>query len=210
MYYFAGAQNHPIGSVIGLTVSPTVLTPTNNIEVIAKTSFAHSGCSLITTSNTVTGYTVNVYSKHPAGMLTTPCSSTNTITIGTLQPGAYCLLYHLYHFNYINNTDFIDDVDTICFTVDQPTLLPEYFQTNKAFVVYPNPATSHITINPLNNSSENIDVEFFDLYGQKLVSLKQTDPKIPIDIANFPNGTYILTVSNNDITQRTKIIKNTP
>ncbi|MBP8033416.1 MAG: T9SS type A sorting domain-containing protein [Bacteroidia bacterium] len=201
-------QNLAIAQISNLTIIPSILTLSSNVQVIASTNGPMSSCNLITSSVSISGYTIDIYATHNMGMSPALCSSIDTITIGTLQPGAYCLLYHLTGQNPVHT--YTLDVDTICFTVDQLSGLTNYSQTNKDFQIYPNPITSYFTINRLTDSYKNFDIEIFNLYGQKLTSIKQLDSKTPIDIASFPNGTYILMINDGDKILRTKIIKNTP
>ena len=77
-------------------------------------------------------------------------------------------------------------------------------QTNtKDIKVYPNPTANvfHIT---LPNSSEHFTVTIYTSLGKKIY---QTSDHTSIDISNFANGIYFLTVSQNEINWTTKIVK---
>ena len=71
--------------------------------------------------------------------------------------------------------------------------------------IFPNPATSLLTINC--PGSENLIVSVFDVFG-KLVLQKNLDGgKNEIDISSLMNGLYLIQVSGSDWTVQKKIIK---
>lgn len=196
------------GRIDSLKIIPSVITPSSNIQVISKSWLPSSGCPLISSSISVTSNTIDVYATHNLGIMLAFCPSTQTITVGTLQPGGYCLLYHL--IGQTPNNTYYYDIDTICFTVEQSTGLQAFHSINTSFKVFPNPTTSLFTVNRLADSNKHFDVEVFNLYGQKLYSIKQIDSKTSIDIGNFSDGTYILVITSGDKVERSKIIKSTP
>lgn len=189
-----------------LTVIPSILTTSNSVQVIADKKIPSAPCQLITSSISISGYTIDIYSTHNMGNALVICSVTDTVTIGTLQSGSYCLLYHLIGQN--STHTYTLDIDTICFSVEEATGLAEYSLTNKNFEIYPNPTASTFIIKPLLDSFKKFDVEIFNLYGQTLTTLKQIDSKTQIDIADLSNGTYILVITEGNIKQRSKIFKN--
>ncbi len=75
--------------------------------------------------------------------------------------------------------------------------------------IYPNPASSSITIEYIWDGDEPIAVEFYDLLGSRVakVSLLKGQSKAVLDVSNLPSGTYIYrTVSQNASNQSGKIV----
>jgi len=75
------------------------------------------------------------------------------------------------------------------------------------FNIYPNPATSKITIYIPQQFGQTKTLEVYDCIGQ--LQLVQTDRFTEIDISNLTNGLYFLVLTNTDNERQTmKIIKN--
>lgn len=76
-------------------------------------------------------------------------------------------------------------------------------------LVYPNPATSKVTLKIKNYNSKDLTYVMYDLQGRQLMSKKivRTDSEIPLD--QYPMATYFLMVLDQNETLKTfKIIKN--
>ncbi|MCR4681015.1 MAG: T9SS type A sorting domain-containing protein [Bacteroidales bacterium] len=69
-------------------------------------------------------------------------------------------------------------------------------EIEKDAVVYPNPATSQITVNT--NNDQKVLVEMFNLVGQKVYS-EQVVNSTNINVSNFQAGVYMLKVNNQTI-----------
>ncbi|WP_027394578.1 T9SS type A sorting domain-containing protein [Aquimarina latercula] len=74
----------------------------------------------------------------------------------------------------------------------------------ESFFIYPNPVTDYIYINSINAI---YDVAFTDINGKLL--FKKEGCKSPIDIRNFPQGLYFLSLKNEKMVVTYKIIKQT-
>ena len=193
--------------ITSLAISPSIAINNINTFVVAQTLFYSSPCALNSSLISISGFTINVYSRHDIGTLSQLCTSTYTIPLGILQQwGNYCLYYHLID----NFTQATYDIDTICFAVQIWEGLQDISPTYNNFEIYPNPTTSNLDIRPLTDSYKRFNIELFNIYGQKLYSLLNADSIATIDISGLPNGTYILTLTCGDKRQRTKIIKNAP
>ena len=72
--------------------------------------------------------------------------------------------------------------------------------------VYPNPTTSSIVVE-LNNKEEDFTVTIFDLQGKKHLQETYYGKRENIDLNYLKNGMYIVEVTNNQKTDRVKIIK---
>lgn len=73
-----------------------------------------------------------------------------------------------------------------------------------AITVFPNPATDIVTIKLNNNNTVNYAVTVFNMYGQKITSVKNTNH---IDISGFPVGSYFVEVQAGQDSFRKLIIK---
>ena len=76
--------------------------------------------------------------------------------------------------------------------------------------LYPNPASNQIVIVNDWQDASGIRIEIFDFLGQKMDGLMVFPParkEIPIDVSNYPTGTYFCKLTNGDIVFATKFIK---
>jgi hypothetical protein len=75
---------------------------------------------------------------------------------------------------------------------------------NSAIAIFPNPATSSITI----MTESAIDsLEVFNVIGQKVISLFSNTNQISLSLENLPSGTFILKVKSNNLLISSKFIK---
>jgi hypothetical protein len=74
---------------------------------------------------------------------------------------------------------------------------------NVAISLYPNPANTSVNI--VANSS-NVNAVVYDIYGKAVVKTGTFNNRTNIDVANLSNGTYIVTLlnENNTIVGRSK------
>ena len=85
--------------------------------------------------------------------------------------------------------------------VQEDTILSIKQKTN--FInIYPNPTNENITIS-IDNFNGNIQIEVYDLIGNKLQSTNETT----ISLQDCANGIYLLKVSYGDRVQEVKVIK---
>ncbi len=93
-------------------------------------------------------------------------------------------------------------VDTSCVI----TGINEQFNTNSTFTVYPNPSNDFIVIN--NQESSSFSYQIFDLVG-KLYLEKLSISKVSerIQIADLPNGVYLLRINSEGKVLTHKIVK---
>lgn len=61
--------------------------------------------------------------------------------------------------------------------------------------VYPNPASSNLTVE-VANVSENASIEIFNTLGQKVMSVKNVQENNSLNVSNLTKGVYFVTVSN--------------
>ena len=83
-------------------------------------------------------------------------------------------------------------------------------QAEKKYVVYPNPANDHITIESLDHKVSKINVSIYTLEGKKLSEMK-VKSSTPISIKGVLNpGVYIAKITNKETneTEQQKLIIN--
>jgi hypothetical protein len=108
---------------------------------------------------------------------------TSTTDGGVLITGYYlnCLKDYFVHY-------FILKVDSL----GECTFMKELPYTIPNIQVFPNPATTHITLD-LGAQNQRIEtLNIFTITGQKAISLTQLNSSKPIDIQNLKSGIYLL------------------
>ena len=77
---------------------------------------------------------------------------------------------------------------------------------NPEFELYPNPATSEVTVSVNNLEIQNSKFEILTLSGQVLDQFKIQNSKFKIDISSLPAGAYFLRLTSEDSTAVRKLI----
>ena len=93
----------------------------------------------------------------------------------------------------------VDDVD---FTDTISALSVHDFRKAALIKVYPNPASSLVTINVQNENANDYIINVLDIAGRRLTTTKvfsEISPTVEIDINNFENGIYFISVSTADL-----------
>ncbi|NVN95702.1 MAG: T9SS type A sorting domain-containing protein [Bacteroidetes bacterium] len=74
--------------------------------------------------------------------------------------------------------------------------------------IYPNPATSKLTINLQQLTSlQNTTVSIYDVQGKLLLQQNITQPQTELNIAPLAKGIYILKVNNDTKSMQSKFVK---
>ena len=108
--------------------------------------------------------------------------------------------------NIVNTGDF-GASKTVNFTINAPNAISN-LQAENEFSVFPNPSNGVFTINFWENSSKNLTLEVFDVFGKKIMDKKVTDLAnnfLSVDWSQFTNGVYMLLLVN-DTSKRSKRI----
>ena len=80
--------------------------------------------------------------------------------------------------------------------------------TNNNFTIYPNPATSNLTINLQQLTHlQNTTVSIYDVQGKLLLQQSITQPQTEINIASFAKGIYVVKVNNDNNSMQSKFVK---
>lgn len=193
-------------SISSLKINPLSPTTTDQIKSVAVSHYGSSGCSFKGSSVNIVNDTIKITSQHQVGLLTMPCSSTDTILIGQLPIGFYTLIFYLKEYQ----TLFPFDSDTIHFSVGIPTNYETNFKTNHLVRVYPNPTTSTFYIKIPDALNKNFNADVFNFLGQKISSLKNISSDTVFDLANRPDGTYFILIQADDFIQGYRVQKNAP
>ena len=88
------------------------------------------------------------------------------------------------------------------FSITVTTSTGIYYTKNTSINIYPNPVSSILTINGVN---ENAEISVFDLYGKKVLSQKTNSNTI--DVSDLSEGIYIVNITSENETVNYKIIK---
>jgi len=82
------------------------------------------------------------------------------------------------------------------------------FTMQEELMIYPNPASSSITVETSISSSQNTYLIISNTGGQQLITQPITEPKTEIDISKLPAGIYFVKVWDDDRMVVKKVIKN--
>jgi len=79
---------------------------------------------------------------------------------------------------------------------------------NNSFTIYPNPATSYLTINLLQQTNlQNTTVSIYDVQKKLLLQQTLTHPQTELNIASFAKGIYVIKVNNDNNSMQSKFVK---
>lgn len=112
--------------------------------------------------------------------------------------GTACYTYRLYDVNNDTDSSFVK----VCYTIDYAIGINEY-ENSALSSVYPNPANDQISIK-MNTLIDNARFEVYSMVGNR-VQVSQTsnlNGVVTIDISSLPNGVYMLTEVQSQITRR--------
>ena len=77
---------------------------------------------------------------------------------------------------------------------------------SEKFTIFPNPANNYITVRVPFNIIKTVEVTLYDVVGKQLFSELMTSSTKQINTANFPNGAYLLKVTNDGTTTSLKVL----
>ncbi|HSH66240.1 MAG TPA: T9SS type A sorting domain-containing protein, partial [Bacteroidia bacterium] len=86
------------------------------------------------------------------------------------------------------------------------TAISEIAVQNKLVEVYPNPATSNLTIRSTDFNSHKLAYSIIDVYGREIQNSTLITPAV-IDISGFSKGIYFIRVSEQKNSTTLKFIK---
>ena len=107
----------------------------------------------------------------------------------------------------------VEDGNTVTVPIEVTALntgVVEYVDENLYVKVYPNPATSSVTIElDREGDGSPLSCRLFDLSGRMLRDFQVTENKFDVDIDNLPSGIYLLHLQSMDgsVRQVVKVVK---
>ncbi len=108
--------------------------------------------------------------------------------------------------NSIDIYTFESGIKKMCVDSVNINAVPE-FNNLYSINIYPNPASSNITIEHKNNIQQKITLSLLDIQGQQIVNEKiNFTSKQTIDISSLSNGVYILMLQNEKINYVNRIV----
>ncbi|HLG36116.1 MAG TPA: T9SS type A sorting domain-containing protein [Bacteroidia bacterium] len=198
---FLGASNseaQPAG-IDSLKIIPTNPTTNDTVKVISYTHWGINPCLLTSSSINTVNDSITVVAIHGGFGNLQPCSSIDTLTIGVLNAGNYELIY------YLPDTFWavVFDIDTIIFTVQQASGLNQIDNSDQRIKIFPNPATTEVTINF--GKAARYDVQVCNVVGEVLMHRALTPNPSPsgegsasIDVSKFTPGIYFITITDEE------------
>ncbi len=199
-------DNYP-ETIDSLKIIPNNPTTLDTVKVIGYTFHPYSDCPLTSSSVNINNDTITVNVSHTLGIMPTTCNSIDTLTIGVLNAGTYELTYHLA--DTAPPTTY--DIDTITFTIQQPSGLQPPDHSEQEIEVYPNPITSQINIGLKTLPADKYHIDFYSILGQKIKTIKADKNIVSVDISNFTEGVYFIVITDGHGRRwARKVIKNAP
>lgn len=112
--------------------------------------------------------------------------------------GDACYTYRLFDVNNESDSSFVK----VCYTIDYAIGINEY-DNSALSTVYPNPANDQISIR-MNTLIEKASFEVYSLVGNRVEvsQISSNNGVVKIDISSLPNGVYMLTEVQSQITRR--------
>ncbi|NVN93664.1 MAG: T9SS type A sorting domain-containing protein [Bacteroidetes bacterium] len=108
----------------------------------------------------------------------------------------------------LNHDTVITNHDIYIANLGLPTGINELHNEKLALNIYPNPATSKLTINLQQQTIlQNTTVSIYDVQGKLLLQQSITQPQTELNIASFAKGIYVVKVNNDKQSMVNKFVK---
>jgi len=82
----------------------------------------------------------------------------------------------------------------------------ENLTINGNFSVYPNPASTQVTIETSSTPAKS-QLSVWDVFGKQIIRRNFTETKMKIDISNLPSGVYFVRLTGEKTMQMWKFMK---
>ncbi|MFW6019153.1 MAG: T9SS type A sorting domain-containing protein [Bacteroidales bacterium] len=163
-------------TIDNLSISPANPGENDQLKVIVSTTFPNSPCDIVDSTISVQNDSLIIDMTYNNGMMPTICNRTDTLTIGSLSPGSYELLFSLF----LSNSSSVVDTSTLNFTVqgssqqnpviDSLSLIPENpANQDSLFVIssatFPN-SDCYMTNSSTTLSNDSVFVGAYHVAGQ--------------------------------------------
>jgi len=186
-FFMSSAVNAQI--IDSLEILPSNPTSSDIIKIESNTFFLYSSCYIVDWSIDVQNSNISINTVHDMGYATALCYSRDTLTIGQLNAGTYELIYYL---SLSNPNDTDSDTDTLYFTVQDSSDFQVSDYSDENINIYPNPASSQITIDLERFTTDKVEINIYSILGQKMRTLITDKSKVSIDISDLREGVYFV------------------
>jgi len=132
-----------------------------------------------------------------------------TLTIPTSTPSCiYYILFVADHTNLVSEDNENNNVSSIQIIIQNPTRIDPNF-ANDFFKVFPNPTTGKFDISEIEALGNKLKVNIIDSQGKIIYSSVYDNfgNKISLDLSSYPEGLYLIRLSNNEACYHKKVIK---
>jgi len=85
--------------------------------------------------------------------------------------------------------------------------LDDISNLNNHITIYPNPSSTHITIELPTTPHKNTSLTIYNLNGQQLITQPITEPQTMVDVSGLPSGVYFVKVADDEKVMMGKLIK---
>lgn len=195
------------GTIISFYTIPASPTIHDNVKVVANVSFTSGDCAISDQGHGTIGLQTDAYAHHCLGVLTVICTTTDTFNLGMLPAGS-----HTFNLTLTSGGGpapctpgiVADDMDSFIFTVDQGVGINP--TESDHFAVYPNPATTEISIQLAAMSKKPV-ANICNALGQQVIQTTLNDKRSTINIETLSPGLYYLTITDDKHTLSEKILK---
>jgi hypothetical protein len=179
------------GQITAVQIIPANPTDADQVKAVVEVMLGSSPCTLDNAVSNINGNSIELNNFYCEGMLTTICSRTDTINIGTLPAGMYSL-----DINIATGCGPYIAVDSSLsngFTVSVFSGISEA-KKNNHFSIYPNP-TNNSMVNIQSFSSNPYNLICFNSLGQVLFEMNNL---ISNQAINLPreNGIYFIKITD--------------
>lgn len=134
-------------------------------------------------------------------------SATLTIPEGTAS-GIY---YIIFVADYDNRFAETNENNNSCYAVINVKNVTSIYdiQANEQIKIYPNPTTGKFVISEIETLGNKFKVDVIDFLGKIIYTSTYSDfgNKISLDLSTYPNGLYLIRLSNNETSYLKKVIK---
>lgn len=170
-----------------LWISPDApITPEDEVEVLAQTIHPNSPCPIIESSVSLSNDTVRITVEHEMGVLTAICNTTDTISLGTYQPGTYQVAY--YFSTGIEGTTEYSDTAYTEFTVEGVNRTLPTAHTEEMIQLFPNPGSEVLMVETEARGAFAI----FSTKGRRVEEFRLNDSPFRLNISELESGLYFL------------------
>lgn len=125
-----------------------------------------------------------------------------------VSAGEHTLKWTYIKDGYVTSGDDCAWIDDITLPENVNNVSVKHLIAGKKMKIYPNPASTHITVALEDKLQNTFIVSLFDATGRKVLTQKANSNILNLDISTLDNGLYFIGVENNDYEKVQKVIIN--